>query len=175
MLVFSTMHYDDKIDPSTGDMLKPEIITFYNVNKGGVDVVDELKMLYSTARFSCRWSLTVFFGIMNIGPINAQIIYHKNTNTVMPRRQFLKCLAFELMKPQLLKRAECDRLSFELRKMAAKVAGIPEVRREVTEGFCAECPRRKNRKTKKYCKKCEKAVCNEHTVFLCEKCFEDDE
>ena len=34
------MHNDDKIDPATGDDKKPEIITFYNSTKGGVDVVD---------------------------------------------------------------------------------------------------------------------------------------
>lgn len=82
------MHYDDKIDPSIGDISKSEMITFYNVNKGRVDVVDELKTLYLTARFSCRWPLTVFFGIMKIGAINAQIIFHKNTNTAIPRRHF---------------------------------------------------------------------------------------
>ena len=34
------MHHDDKIDQDSEDNKKPEIITFYNSTKGGVDVVD---------------------------------------------------------------------------------------------------------------------------------------
>ncbi|KAJ4431798.1 hypothetical protein ANN_20403 [Periplaneta americana] len=42
VLVASTMHYDDAIDPDTREEKKPEIIMFYNATKGGIDVVDEL-------------------------------------------------------------------------------------------------------------------------------------
>ncbi|GBP09953.1 hypothetical protein EVAR_70925_1 [Eumeta japonica] len=50
----STLHNDDRIDPTTGDNAKPEMITFYNKTKGGVDVVDRLIEEYSVARVSCR-------------------------------------------------------------------------------------------------------------------------
>lgn len=40
VLALSTLHNDDKIDEDTGDLSKPEIITFYNLTKGGVDVVE---------------------------------------------------------------------------------------------------------------------------------------
>ena len=34
------MHQDKKIDEATSGDKKPEIISFYNSTKGGVDVVD---------------------------------------------------------------------------------------------------------------------------------------
>lgn len=55
------MHSNDSIDTDSGDALKPDIITFYNSTKSGVDTVDELKENYSMARISNRWSLRVFF------------------------------------------------------------------------------------------------------------------
>lgn len=45
VVVFSTMHHDDKIDENIGDMTKKEIITLFNVNKDEVAVVNELKTL----------------------------------------------------------------------------------------------------------------------------------
>lgn len=40
VLVASTMYKKGVIDEETGDMQKPELITFYNVTKGAVNVVD---------------------------------------------------------------------------------------------------------------------------------------
>lgn len=42
VLAVSSMHDDDAIDPRTGSETKPELITFYNTTKGGVDTVDKL-------------------------------------------------------------------------------------------------------------------------------------
>jgi len=65
------MHEQGYIDPESVEK-KPEVIMFYNQTKGGVD---ELKGEYSVSRISCRWSLTIFFSLMNIAGINSQIIY----------------------------------------------------------------------------------------------------
>lgn len=43
VFVLSTLHNDDSIDEITGDEFKPEIITFYNLTKGGVDFVDGME------------------------------------------------------------------------------------------------------------------------------------
>ena len=47
VLLLASMHNDDKIDVSTGDAQKPEMITFYNKTKGVVDVVDKLCASYT--------------------------------------------------------------------------------------------------------------------------------
>lgn len=59
------MHDDDAIDndedsPTYG---KPEIVIFYNSNKGGVDTVDQYKGHYNVARTSNRWSMTIFYSL----------------------------------------------------------------------------------------------------------------
>lgn len=61
VLVALTMHRQGKIDEDSGDQQKPELITFYNLTKGGVDVVDRMKTEYCVSRISNRWPMTVFF------------------------------------------------------------------------------------------------------------------
>lgn len=80
VVVMSTMHHDNSIDKSTGEKQKPEMITFYNSTKAGVDVVDELSASYNVSRNSKRWPMTLFYGILNIAAINACIMYRTNKN-----------------------------------------------------------------------------------------------
>lgn len=103
--MISTLHNDDRIDPTTGTNAKPEIITFYNKTKGGVDVVDRLKEEYSVARVACRWPLRLFFTILNIAGINSQIIYKENTGIIITRRDYLKQLALQLTQPHIQRRS----------------------------------------------------------------------
>lgn len=79
------MHRDDYIDPDSGDLKKPEVITFFNLTKGGVDVVNRLKSEYSKTRISNRWPFTIFCSLLNIGASNTQIIYKTNTNDIFTR------------------------------------------------------------------------------------------
>lgn len=178
VMLFSTIHSDDTIDETTGDRHKPEMITFYNKTKGGVDVVDEMVSLYSTSRITCRWPLTIFFCLLNIGGINSQIIYYANTNDKLPRRIYLKQLATMLMKPFVLSRLSIPTLPNDLKISMRKFAGVTEEQPTAStsaEGRCAICPRRKNRKTKKTCCKCAKYLCNEHVNFLCQQCLDPPE
>lgn len=50
VILVSSMHQDSAIDPDTGDDKKPEMITFYNKTKIGVDLVDQLCEKYNVAR-----------------------------------------------------------------------------------------------------------------------------
>ncbi|XP_066946066.1 piggyBac transposable element-derived protein 4-like [Macrobrachium rosenbergii] len=73
VVLVSSMHHDAKIDEATGDK-KPEIITFYNSTKGGVDVVDMMMDKYSVSRNSRHWPLTVFFALLNIVCVNSYVL-----------------------------------------------------------------------------------------------------
>lgn len=61
VLVMSTLHHDDNIDEDTGDKRKPEMITFYNSTKAGVDVIDEMCASYYVSRNSKRWPMTLLW------------------------------------------------------------------------------------------------------------------
>ncbi|XP_035214632.1 piggyBac transposable element-derived protein 4-like [Stegodyphus dumicola] len=77
VVLLSTMHHDDAIDESD-DTKKPEIIHFYNATKGGVDKVDEMSSLYSTARKTNRWPMVVFYCVLNVVVINARVAFRCN-------------------------------------------------------------------------------------------------
>jgi hypothetical protein len=94
--LLSTMHYTDDIESSTGEKTKPELLTFYNHTKWGVNTADELKGSYSVSITSCRWPMTVFYSLLDIGGINSCIILLDNTGKKMSRRNFLKELSKEL-------------------------------------------------------------------------------
>lgn len=70
--MLSIMHNDDAIDTSTGVAQKPEMITFYNLTKGSVDVMGE--MSYSTGRISNRWPLVIIFSILNTAATNGRFL-----------------------------------------------------------------------------------------------------
>lgn len=42
VLIASNMHRDDAINPETKEMVKPEMVIFYNKTKIGVDLVDKM-------------------------------------------------------------------------------------------------------------------------------------
>ncbi|KAL4104514.1 hypothetical protein QTP88_019809 [Uroleucon formosanum] len=132
VLLISTMHEQGVIDPESEER-KPEVITYYNSTKGGVDCVDEIKGEYSVARISCRWSLTIFFSLMNIGGINSQIVFRENTGIYLSRREFLKTLGKELTKPFMLERLQMPTLRTSIRQRIIKLTGYTKTENEVPE------------------------------------------
>lgn len=179
VLLASTIHGDDEIDPDTGDDQKPSIITFYNLTKGRVDVVDRLKSEYSVTRISNRWPFTAFGGLLNVGAVNAQIIYKYNTNDFKQRRIFVSELAKDLIRPHMIRRASIDSLPKELHQRIRRFTGVAEPVPEQPQeekGRYAFCPTRKNRFTTRTCITCKKKVCGQHiktTTYICYPCGEE--
>lgn len=75
IILASSLHKDDSLDFNTEDKLKPSVITFYNKTKGGVDTTDHLCASYNVSRNVCRWPMVIFFAMLNIISIKAQILY----------------------------------------------------------------------------------------------------
>nr|BAD11136.1 yabusame-2 [Bombyx mori] len=97
VVVMSTMHHDNSIDESTGEKQKPEMITFYNSTKAGVDVVDELCANYNVSRNSKRWPMTLFYGVLNMAAINTCIIYRANKNVTIKSTEFIRSLGLSMI------------------------------------------------------------------------------
>lgn len=181
VLLLSSYHDDDSIDPDSKEAFKPEIITFYNSTKGGVDVVDRMKSEYSVTRKSNRWPFTIFCTLLNITTINSQIIYAANTQIILKRRLYITELAKQLTRPQLLKRAQLSSLSIPLRQKISNVIGREHMDNPVrqqgniqTKPRCKYCPLRKNRFTQHNCETCSNPICKEHTAtttYICGECF----
>lgn len=150
------MHNDDAIDnnadsPTCG---KPEIILFYNSTKGGVDTVDKYKEHYSVSRTSNRWSMVVFYSLLNIGGLNSFIIFKENVgNATMKRRTFLQDLSKELCKAHMISRISVKSTPSRTKTRLRQLLDVPNVERQppaedVSMGRCYVCDWRKNRSSK---------------------------
>lgn len=174
VLLMSSLHHNAQIDESTGEKKKTEINTFYNSTKGGVDVADELSATYDVSRNSKKWPLTVFYAIMNMAGINADIVHRANTNRTQKRRNFIKTLGRMLVSEHLSAREEIPQLPSTLRKRIREFRGeplqepsarVPGVRKR-----CQVCPYARHRKTAHVCEGCNKYICQEHIVPFCQQC-----
>jgi hypothetical protein len=169
------------IDSTTGDAKKPEIISFYNVTKGGIDTVDKMCGTYTLGRKCKRWPLVIFFRILDIAGINSQVIFvSNNPDTKIVRRLFLRGLGLELLKPQVAKRVTTKNVPRSIRLEAVRYDDIPaEILQQSSSknrssGRCIVCPRKKDKKTKCSCYKCDKFICQNHMKLICDSCLEGE-
>lgn len=162
---------------------KPEQVLFYNCSKGGVDTVDKYKETYSTARICNRWSMRIFYSLLDIGALNSFLVLKKNLGVPqMKRRKFLRELATELCQPYMQSRLTIKSTPVYAKKSICKILGIeePHPQREVPEddvqsGRCYSCDRKKNRLSKTRCSKCKDFICREHTApAVCTTCIEEN-
>ncbi|KAJ4438088.1 hypothetical protein ANN_14027 [Periplaneta americana] len=151
VLLLSTMHHINEIDPDSEESRKPYMLTFYNSTKGGVDMVDEYKARYSVARTSNRWPLTLFFTLLNIAGINSFIILKHNIRQFdMFRRKFLQTLSKELSRNYLLERLQLENLPCQLKRNIREITGTAEERNpppsgeDEGPGRCHLCDWKKN-------------------------------
>ncbi|XP_067121737.1 piggyBac transposable element-derived protein 4-like [Centruroides vittatus] len=183
VLLLSSLHHSEEIDRETGLAKKPEIISFYNRTKGGVDTVDQLTGNYNCVRNTSRWPMIIFYCVLNLAGINSYIIHqaNKNTSKLNNRREFLKELCIILMSEHIDKRKCILNLSKTIRTAAERIfpsdseAGPSHSSTECVEKKrkrCDECETRKDRKTKYTCVKCKKYLCLEHAVQICRDCVE---
>lgn len=182
VILISSMHRDDSIDPNSGDMKLPEIITDYNKTKIGVDLVDQMCEKYNVARTTKRWPMVVFYNLLNISGINACCVYKANhPDEKVLRSDFIEKFAWELIKPQIEHRSTIPSIPRELRRRARHLLGLEEIlppppppdmpanciRR------CYICSRSRNKSTRKICQKCSNHACTEHMRDVCIACLSE--
>ena len=75
---------------------KPEIVTFYNKTKCGVDIADQMARQYMVKAGTWWWPVAVFYNILDLDCMNACVLYKKKTGDAISKKNFLFQLATEL-------------------------------------------------------------------------------
>ena len=158
VLLLSTKHTGVQVEDNYTRV--PKTITFYNKTKFGVDVVDQVPCKYSVTAGSFRWPLQVLFNILDLAAINAWILYKECTGSKISRKEFIFCLAEELVgedKENICQRSDASFLS----------PSTSEVRKSCQVGYC------KKNGSNNFCIYCKKIVCGKCTnkiQYICKKC-----
>lgn len=161
VVLLSTLHSGAEVNADSG---KPEIIHYYNVNKGGVDTLDQLARYYSCKRSTRRWPLAIFMHLIDVIAYNSLLLYtakhpiyaEKYGNAA--RREFLKDLTKEMIQLYTFSRP------------------VENSRKRKTSGLnmparCELCSKPRP-KTRVKCERCDKFVCFNHRedIVICNKC-----
>ncbi|KAJ8880323.1 hypothetical protein PR048_016790 [Dryococelus australis] len=97
---------------------KPEIISFYNSTKSGVDTMDLKCANYSPNRRTRRWPLAIFYHMISIICVNTDIIHTAVHGTsTLARFDFVKLLANSLIMKHMTRRLQIPNLPSEIRKI----------------------------------------------------------
>lgn len=166
--LLSSMHDSKFTDQSNN---KPEVISFYNATKSGVDNLDKIIAIYSPNRRSRRWPLTVFYNMIAVSLVNSGIIYASFEETPMMKRfDFIHSLANILIKKQVERRLTIPNLPNCLKKIIKDILNEEEQASPVTKDIsdrlpkrktCRYCAYEKRRQTAYKCIKCDNPCCLE--------------
>jgi len=99
VVLLSSLRHDSAICSDSG---KPEIIEFYNKTKGAVDMLDQMCARYTVQQATCRWTMAMFYGMINIAAVIELVIYAHNMRKDQPekklnRKDFLLRIAHDLV------------------------------------------------------------------------------
>ena len=113
-----------------------------------VDTFDQMCSNYSVARISSRWPMRIFYGMLDQSGVNSNIIYNLNPNfDSMVRKDFLRELGFDLIKPHLRTRLQIPTLRIVNREMIRNILQLetehnnkPIRFEDQKRHFCTCCP-----------------------------------
>ena len=181
VVLLSTLHHRAEI--SEGRKRKPQIISDYNISKGGVDTLDQCVHAYSCSRKSNRWPTKLAFNMLDVMAYNGYVIFisHNpdwNRNKLYKRRLYLLELTKQLAATHMRRRAQNQRLRVST-KQALQLCGIempvqvqPPAPLQADRGRCTKCQRRNQVKSK--CIRCRDFTCVNHSRrgTVCNDCFD---
>ena len=199
VLLLSTHHHDSMVNQTNEN--KPEMILFYNKNKGGVDTVDHLVENFSCRRKTNRWTFNVMLYLLDIAAHNAfclfKILNPDQTSRGKDRRLALEKLATSLIKPLIESRVRLSsvnnfsgmhspliesirraRVSTDLnrnvvRRQRQRSGSVSSESRK----RCELCPSSCHNKYAHTCNECDRHVCPSHSesikTVICRDCVRD--
>lgn len=177
VLLLSTQHSDLNVSGEE-TAYKPQIILDYNKHKGAVDSLDKMVKEYSSSRNTKRWPLVAFFNFIDIGGINAFVLYVDKYDDYekgksFRRRLFLQDLGLELVTPFIQSRPRQGlhkhiqtAIDMVLTKCSEDSEDAEPTENPRKRGRCKICSRSSDRKFTSKCDKCKHFVCKEHSNIL---------
>ena len=175
-----SMHHTSKVDEYTG---KPEIIQFYNSTKSGVESLDQECTNYTTSHGTRRWSMAVFFALLDVAGVNISVLVNENSNQEksISRREILMSFSMALVQSFCTIRSSNKVLPRERCRLTCQVAEIPFAENQYTEeqhsaakrARCDIRPREKDRKSTLRYAICKNSVCKEHALTVCSSCIKN--
>lgn len=146
-------------------------VATYEKNQSIVEVIDILMHYYTTMQNTNDWTLSLFFNLLNIASINAQVIWLSQATTgLVKRRFFMKDLAIGLLSHEHRHTLSTKGFTRPIKKQresdTQSLIPMSTSRRK-----CTQCwQNRIERRTRQNCQKCGVATCKEHAVLLCVLC-----
>ena len=185
VVLLSTQHRDKTV--VADDNSKPEIISYYNATKSGVDVLDKLVRTYSVKRSTRRWTVAFFLNMLDIAAHNALVLWitanpnwHQGKSHV--RRLFLRELGMTLTSSHASERVTQHQGKRRRIQACATQCGVlrdessptshDTSNRDGRRRRCSVCPRQLERKTTRVCDTCATSICKDHSTVLttCPQC-----
>lgn len=154
----SSLHQQPDVDDSKKK--KPNIVTYYNKNKCGVDVADNMLRQHTTRCATRRWPLAIWQNILDIAALNAWILFRKSTECNISRKEFLLQLVLAL----------CKKDEHE----SVPIDAVPQANQERSKCSTKSC----RNKTNVICRSCRKPLCGKHCaneivkvqLTICDQC-----
>ncbi|CAG4908539.1 unnamed protein product [Colias eurytheme] len=151
------------------------VVSAYKRNKSAIEVVDVLMHYYTTMQNTNDWTMSLFFMLLNIASVNAQVIWSSaNSTNVVQRRMFIRDLAVSLM--------ESDESSQLIEEFLIKRPRMSAIGNNSGTGIrqrkrCKICIKstKKDRRTRQSCLRCGTFICREHTGVESEKDEEEED
>ncbi|XP_057341068.1 uncharacterized protein LOC130678095 [Microplitis mediator] len=173
-ILFSTPSNTNDFDEETVD--HSSIINSYEKALNAVNKIKQMIHEYSVARRTRRYSLSIWFYMINIACLNSFIVYCSKSNNHISRREFLKQLGLRLVNDSIKDRASDKYLAKQLRENAAQFSSTqpfhPQIYNEVENKAmrCTVCPRKRDIKVRTFCYQCKLPMCKKHMSSVCENC-----
>ncbi|KAL4719837.1 hypothetical protein ACJJTC_005773 [Scirpophaga incertulas] len=124
--------------------------------------------------------LTNLSQVLNGRPHHTELASDHNYQRI-PRRDYLRSVAIELIKPQMRQRLMTKNLPRTIKEKIMMFLAIKESdlmpedevipKKRTKTARCYDCGRAKDRSTRTFCQKCQKPVCNDHKYAVCLSCY----
>ena len=118
---------------------KPVVIDFYNSQRCGLDIVNEMLKDISSQPVSNNWAIVVFTFILDLCAINSCTIFKYNCpNDFNGRREFLRLLALQFCVPHLIERLKQPGVQSQCKSAIKTILKDDDVQPPIDEGIFNE-------------------------------------